>query len=64
MKTYQVEITETLKKTVEIEADNPDEAEEIASQHWKNSEFILDAECFDGVEFKTVGKQRSHDFER
>ena len=64
MKTYQVEITETLKMTVDIEADNPDEAKQIAEQNWRNSDYILDAECFDGVEFKTVGKQRSHDFER
>ena len=64
MKSYQVKIAEVLKMTVNIEADSPEEAEEIAHQKWQNSEYILDADCFDGVEFKTVGKQRSRDFER
>ena len=64
MKGYQVEIAEALKMIVNIEADSPEEAEEIARQKWQNSEYILDADCFDGVEFKTVGKQRNRDFER
>jgi len=64
MKGYQVEIAEALKMIVNIEADSPEEAEEIARQKWQNSEYILDADCFDGVEFKTVGKQISRDFER
>jgi hypothetical protein len=45
MKDYQVVITETLKMRVDIEADSPEEAEQIANDRWRNSEYILDAEC-------------------
>lgn len=51
MPEFDVTITETLKMTVPIEADDPIEAEQIASDNWHNSEYILDAECFVGVEF-------------
>jgi len=64
MNTYKVEITETLKKTVEIEANDPDKAEEIAEQNWRNSEYILDAESFDGVEFHAVSRTKNRNMER
>ena len=53
-KKYRVEITETLKLVVEVEADNPDQAEQIVFDAWHNSEYILGAENFDGVEFKAA----------
>jgi len=62
--TYKVEITETLKRTVEIEAENSDEAEEIAQCNWRNSEYILDADNFSGVDFKTVTREKERNFER
>ena len=46
MKTYKVKITETLEKVVEVEAEDRDEAEQIVSDAWHNSEYILDAEDF------------------
>lgn len=72
MKTYQVEIKETLCMTVEIEAENEQEAEEIVRQAYKNEEYILDSEHFAGVEFTTkekemeerFRKQRRHEHER
>ena len=64
MNTYKVEITETLKKTVEIEANDPDNAEEIAEQNWRNSEYILDAESFDGVEFHAASRTKNRNMER
>lgn len=64
MNTYKVEITETLKKTVEIEANDPDKAEEIAEQNWRNSEYILDAESFDGVEFHAASRTKNRNMER
>ena len=53
MKTYKVKITETLEKEVEVEveAEDRDEAEQIVSDAWHNSEYILDAEDFKGVTF-------------
>ena len=52
MKSYKVTITETLQLTVEIEAASREEAERQAEANWKNSDYILDAEHFKGVEFK------------
>lgn len=64
MKTYEVTMTETLCKTVKIEAENRDEAEQIVSDRWHDSEYILDAECFAGVEFKARLLPRNRDLER
>jgi len=57
MKTYQVEIKETLCMTVEIEAENPQQAEELVRQAYNNEEYILDAEHFAGVEFAAREKE-------
>ena len=46
---YSVKIIETLEKTVEVEADNPTEAEQIAEDEWHNGEHILDADNFIGM---------------
>ena len=43
---YSVKIIETLEKTVEVEADNPIDAEQIAEDEWHNGEHILDADNF------------------
>ncbi|HHZ07057.1 MAG TPA: hypothetical protein GX401_09840 [Clostridiales bacterium] len=51
MKEFDVTITETLKKTVTVEAENREEAEQLVSDRWHNSEYILDAEDFQGAEF-------------
>ena len=51
VKKYKVKIRETLEMTVEVEAESREEAAEIVSDKWYNSEYILDAECFTGVEF-------------
>ena len=53
-KSFKVVITETLKKTVEVEAKNQHEAEQVVSDNWKNSEYVLDADNFVGVEFAAV----------
>lgn len=64
MKTYEVTITETLQKTVEIEAASREQAEELVEQKWNDSEYILDAEAFVGVDFDARTKERSRDYER
>ena len=51
MKTYSVKITETLEKIVTVEAETASEAEEIANEEWYRGEYILDADCFTGVDF-------------
>lgn len=57
MKTYQVEIKETLCMTVEVEAENSQQAEEIIRQAYKKEEYVLDAEHFAGVEFTAQDKE-------
>ena len=49
MKTYQVEIKETLCMTVEIEAKNAEQAETMVRIAYGNQDYILDAEHFTGV---------------
>lgn len=51
---YIVTIRETLIKTVEIEADSPEEAEGIVSSAYRNGEYVLTAENFSEVEFDTA----------
>ena len=53
-KPFKVTITETLRKTVEVEAKNRQEAEQIVSENWKNSEYVLDADNFVEVEVASV----------
>lgn len=55
-KEYKVLITETLQKTVIVQAATEQEAHKRASDAWKNTEYILDAECFQGVEFHVIGE--------
>ncbi len=53
-KTYNVEITETLKRVVPIEAESAEEARQIVSEGWKASEYVLYPEDFEDVEFRTL----------
>ena len=55
-KMYKVLITETLQKTVLVEAETEQEAHRRVSDAWKNSEYILDADSFQGVEFHVTGE--------
>lgn len=51
---FKVTITETLKRTVEVEADNQQQAEQMVSDEWHRSKYILDADDFVDVEFEAV----------
>lgn len=55
-KEYKVLITETLQKAVIVEAASEQEAHRRVSDAWKNAEYILDAESFQGVEFHVIGE--------
>lgn len=57
MKEYDVKITETLEKTVTVQAESRDAAEEQVKSAYYNSEYILDAENFTGVEFGTQAER-------
>ena len=54
MKEYDVKITETLEKTVTVQAESHDAAEEQVRAASYNSEYILDSENFTGVAFGTT----------
>lgn len=65
MKEYDVTITETLEKTVTVEAASKAEAEEMVRQQYYNSEYILDSENFTGVDrqpsFSDFDRGNHHD---
>lgn len=48
MKKYNVVITETLQREVEIEASSPNKAYDIAEGMIKRCEIVLDADDFEG----------------
>ena len=64
MKTYEVTITETLQKTVEVEANSREEAERLVEQRWNDSEYILDADSWVGVDFSARSNERIRDYAR
>lgn len=41
---FEVTITEILERKVIVEADSPEQAEEIVSDRWYESDYILDAD--------------------
>ncbi|MCR0271537.1 DUF3846 domain-containing protein [[Clostridium] innocuum] len=57
MKEYEVKITETLEKTVTVQAASRSEAEEKVEEAWNNSEYILDNENFVGAKFTTESER-------
>jgi len=64
MKKYKVTITETLQMEVEVKAPSREEACDKIERKWKNSEYILDAENFMGVDFTAERIKRERDYER
>lgn len=57
MKKFEVIITETLKKKVEVEAETQEEAEQIVNDEWYRGDHILEADCFEGVVFEAREKE-------
>lgn len=53
-KRFNVIITEKLQKIITVEAESREEAEQIVSDKWNDSQYILDAENFVDVEFASV----------
>ena len=66
LREFEVTITETLQKTVTVKANSREDAEQIVSDNWKKSEYILDADHFKGVEFEAapIKNERSRSAER
>ena len=64
MKKYDVVITETLQRTVQIEANDRDEAEQIAKEKWRKSEHVLNENDFKSVEYHAYEYARNREKER
>ncbi|MBQ4528309.1 MAG: DpnD/PcfM family protein [Clostridia bacterium] len=48
---FKVDISEILKATIDIEADNENEAIGMAKQMYNNSDIVLSADNFEDVKF-------------
>ena len=59
MKQFDVEITETLQRTVSVEAASRKEAERLVKEAWSNEDYILDSNDFVGVDSQS-GKTGSN----
>ncbi len=59
---FKVTITETLKRAVEVEADDPQEAEQMVSDGWHDSKYILCSEDFAGVAFEAAPTAEETDY--
>lgn len=57
MKEFEIEITETLQKTVKIRAESRKEAEAIAQEKWNRCEIVLDSENFIEADFSTISEK-------
>ncbi len=55
-KEYRVMITETRQKTVLVRAGSREEAHRRTEDAWKNAEYMLGEEAFQGVEFHVLGE--------
>ena len=51
---FKVDISETLKATIDIEADNENEAIGMAKQMYNNSDIVLSADNFEDVKFNIM----------
>lgn len=56
MQTYTVIVEETLSRHVEIEAESPAQAEEIANRQYNDEEIVLDADDLSDVLIKEINK--------
>lgn len=59
MKSYKVEITETLRRTVNVEAHDYDEALSKVREVWRRSEYVLSTDDFLEAGFEVIGVAQS-----
>lgn len=60
MNKYEVTITETLERKIEIEAESAEDAQRMVTDGWENSDYILLPDDFSDVNFSTkeIGNQK------
>jgi hypothetical protein len=63
MNIYNVEIKETLVRTVEVKAKSLEHAEELVTEQWNDSKHVLDSSDFRSVSFEAelMKKEKTHE---
>ena len=56
MNKYIIEITETLQKQIEVEANSKDDALRLVKSKYKNEEIILDSENYVSTNFNVINE--------
>jgi DpnD/PcfM-like protein len=54
MAEYTIEITETLRTQISVDAESPEAAEEKVRQDYRDGDIVLDASDYAGVDFRIV----------
>lgn len=62
--TFKVEITETLQRTIEVEAEDLDDAISKAKEKYYNEEVVLDSEDYIDTEFTVVDEEKDGSSEK
>ncbi|MDR0818463.1 MAG: DpnD/PcfM family protein [Oscillospiraceae bacterium] len=62
LKTFEVSITETLQMNVTVEAYDSRDAEQIVTDRWNESKYILDADNFIGADFVATETAPERDY--
>ena len=57
MKKYQIQITETLQRVVEVEANSYDEAEDKVNEDYRNGDIVLDYNDYQDTEIERYGDE-------
>lgn len=57
MKQYDVTITETLQRTVSVEAASREEAEQMVTDSWNHQDYVFGSEDFIGADFRTTAER-------
>lgn len=52
MKKFEIEIIETLRKVIEVDAETEADALDIVNERYSNADIILDADDFIGVDIE------------
>lgn len=56
---YRVEVTETLQRIIEIDAESSEEAESKVRRQYRNEDIVLDSADFIDVEFEVLSEQET-----
>lgn len=57
MATFKIQITETLQRVIEVEANNYDEAEDKVNEDYRNGDIVLDYNDYKSTEIERFGDE-------